>query len=93
VPQVPDAVHQAIANAQRQQQAQEMMLQALQNTLQNPHTVKRALTNMLGVAQEGQQAVLLVALPSGERWEIPMSPQSARTIGRQLLGVEDPSES
>lgn len=92
MPKVPDAVQQAIANAQRQQQAQELMLQALQNTLENPHTTKRALTNMLAVAQEGQQAVLLVALPTGERWEIPMSPQSARTIGRQLLGVENPSE-
>lgn len=83
------AVEQALAQAAAQQQAQQQLLAVLQHTIQNPHTVKRGNTNLAMVATEGEQAVLLVALPSGERWDIVIAPQAARNLGHALLGIED----
>lgn len=85
-------VQRALQQAQAEQQAQAQLLAVLQHTINSPHTIKRAQLNLTGVVMEGHQAVLLVALPSGERWDIPVDPQAARQLGRMLLGIEDPAQ-
>lgn len=75
-----------------QQAAQRQLQQALQATLANPARIDRINMSMTGVAQEGGQKILMVALPSGTRIDVPLPPQVARVIANQLLQEPDDGE-
>lgn len=76
-----------------QQRAEQMLMAMLQNTLRNPAVTKRAQTSLVGIftpdSSNGGKPLreLHVALPNGERWEIPVSDQAARELIRGLGGI------
>lgn len=81
--------------AAEQTQRHQRVQQLLQQTLNQPHTIHRANEAMVAVAQEDDHPILLVALPSGERWDVPLNAQAAGVILRGLaeLGKSvDPAE-
>lgn len=84
---------------QAQANAERMLHQMLDNTLRAPAVTKRAATNKVAIVEEPHPSgsdlvpaarVLMVALPTGERWEIPLSPDAARALVRQL-GEPEPA--
>lgn len=73
----------ALERANQEQQTQQMLGAVLHQTMVNPAVIKTAPTSMLGVAEEGPTGrTLRVALPNGERWDIPVSPEAQRAIAR-----------
>lgn len=75
--------HDPLQRIAAQMKAQEQLEAVLQATLQNPHTIKRANLNLAAlVPTGGGQHELIVALPSGERWDIPLSVPALAAIHR-----------
>ena len=82
-----DALLQRIA---AQQQAEAVLTVALQQALQNPLITKRVTTSLVAISNEEAgahaQKVLHVAIPNGERWDIPLSSNAERALLRALTG-------
>jgi hypothetical protein len=76
-------VQQMIEQAAQQQQAQQMLQMVLQNTLRQPAVIKRAMISLMDVARSADgDCVLMVALPTGERWDIAVSAEAQRALSR-----------
>lgn len=74
-----------LKQAAQQQQATEMLRLALDNALRNPMLVKRANLNLTHLIREQDGTrLLLIALPNGERWDVPLSEPACRTLHRSL---------
>lgn len=81
--------HDPLQRIAAQMKAQEQLEAVLQATLQNPHTIKRANLNLAAlVPTGGGQHELIVALPSGERWDIPLSAPALAAIHRASAEAE-----
>lgn len=78
--------------AQEQEQAQQMMMAALQATLQNPHTIHRHRIHIIAVKVDGPTRTLQIATPNGDRIDIEMAKQTAGQVAAGLL-VPDPEVS
>ena len=77
--------------------AEQMLKQMLDQTLRAPALSTRAGANKVAIVEEPHPSgselvpatkVLLVALPNGERWEVPLSPDAQRSLLRQLGNPE-----
>ena len=73
-----------LAAAQAQQHAQRELARVLDATLANPVCARRAFVNKCVV--DDDEPTLLVALPHGERWEIPLNRAGAKRVIDGLLG-------
>lgn len=89
-----------MAGIAAQRQAEQMLMAVLDSTLKQPALTVRANTSKVAIIDEPHPSgsplvpavkVLQVALPTGERWDIPLSPAAQRAIHRQL-GTPEPTE-
>ena len=91
-PQTPvDGMLQAAA---QQRQSEQMLMAVLQQAVNTPTASHRYPVNLTGIAPDpapGGGKVLLVGLPTGERLEIPVSPDACRQIARHLLMSDAPA--
>jgi hypothetical protein len=70
-----------------QAKAQEQLVAVLQSTIQQPHTIRRVNVNMAAVIAEGDQRVLVIATPGGERIDIPLSEVACAELSRALSAL------
>lgn len=75
----------ALKAAEQQQQAQQQLAAILNHALQSPTVTRRACTCLPVLAWQDQTPVLMVALPSGERWEVPLTLQAAKGIAQAII--------
>jgi hypothetical protein len=81
-----DPIQAAIERANQEQQHQQMLGAVLQQTMLAPAVIKTAATSLTGVADDGPTGRMIrVALPNGERWDIPLSPQAQEAVARALI--------
>jgi hypothetical protein len=86
---------QAALDQAKQQQAQDQMLrQVLQQALQNPAKITQATgPSLVHVAHQADGGnVLLVALVTGERWDIPLDALTSRRIAYVLASNHNAGE-
>jgi type II secretory pathway pseudopilin PulG len=83
-----------VRKAQQQQHAQEMLQQALDQALRAPFVTRRANVNAVSARRDPDgSTVLQIALPTGERWDVPLSPRARVHLARTLAsqdGTEAP---
>jgi hypothetical protein len=77
-----DPLAAAIEQAQQQQAAEQMLRQVLNQALNQPVLVTRVTGPSLlsFVTDENGNHVLLVAMPNGSRWDIPIDAQTAHRL-------------
>lgn len=92
IPPQDDVLAQALHRANAEQAAQQQMAMILQQALGNPHTVRRYNVSAAQLVHDGDQPMLHVGLLSGERLEIPLSPQALTQISRAAQAGESDSE-
>jgi hypothetical protein len=75
----------AIARANAEDQARQQLAAVLQGTLTSPVVGRRAYTSLPMVAvEEDDVPAIYVALPDGERWEIPLTRGASDRIVKAL---------
>lgn len=74
--------------ARQQAQAQQQLHQALQLTIEQPHTIERLQATLCVLAKDGPNHVLLAATPSGKRYDIVLSPQALASLARAAVEPE-----
>lgn len=93
-----DSIEQMIAQQNAQQQAEQMLVATLRATLQQPAMIRQLNVCMVALGtgtggNGGSGKVLHVALPSGERIDVPLSRMAETQLLRGLTGeADEPSE-
>lgn len=83
-----DPLQAAVEMQRAQQEAENALRVALQQALVNPSVIRRAQISAVAAQQGPDGVVLTVALPHGERWDVPLSDQARRSLARQLVDAE-----
>lgn len=81
-------VDRMLQEAAQRDQAQRLLQQALRMTLQNPQRVTTLNVSLTGLRKDGDTHVLMVALPSGERIDIPMKPQGIAELSEASVKLD-----
>lgn len=83
-----DPLAAAVEQARAHQEGQRALMAALQQALMSPAVVRRAQVSLVAAQDTPDGMVLSVALPHGERWDVPLSRQARRSLARQLADAE-----
>jgi hypothetical protein len=81
-------VESMIRDQQAREQAQRQLEQMLHMTMQSPSRITRLNISLAAIVDEDGRKVLLVALPSGERIEIPMPAANAQKLAEALASSD-----
>lgn len=84
----------AAAQQEQRQRAQMALMQALQVGLRSPHTIHRLNVCDVEITDDGNGGkALLFGSPSGERWEVLLTPRTRAKLAAALVADERASVS
>lgn len=81
-------IHEMLERAKAQAAAQEQLNAILHQTLQQPHSQHRLGLSVSALVREGPLWLLLVAVPTGERYDIVLSPASVQQFAAAARQIE-----
>lgn len=82
-----------LRQAQAQAEAHQMLQNVLRAALQSPHEVRELRVSMIALADEDGKKTLLIATPTGERIDVPLSETMARGLLRGLMESDGAEQS
>jgi hypothetical protein len=85
----PDPLQRALKEMQAQREMEERIAMVLRQALTSPHTTTRYFMNACGLVKDGEQLVLHVGLPTGERLEVSLNPQVLATLVKAAADLQD----